>query len=90
MRTVNALTMRNNLGSVLEELEKNKEPILVSKGRRVRAVLITPEDFERRFVDRQVEERKQEWLRRLDELCAPRTGSAATLEILRNLRGSLP
>jgi hypothetical protein len=38
MRTVNALTMPD-LGSILEELEKNKEPIPVSKWRRARAGL---------------------------------------------------
>lgn len=88
MKTVNALTMRNNLGSVLQELEEKKEPILVSKGRRVRAVLITPEDFQRRFIDRQAEERKKEWMGRLDELRAPRLGHASTLDVLRELRGT--
>lgn len=88
MKTVNALTMRNNLGSVLQELEEKKEPILVSKGRRVRAVLITPEDYQRRFIDRQAEERKMQWMRRLDELRAPRLGDAATLDVLRELRGT--
>jgi len=89
MKTVNALTMRNHLGSVLEELERTREPVLVSKGRKVRAVLITPEDFQRRFVDRQAEERKQEWVRRLDDLRAPRKVNATTLDVLRELRGSL-
>ncbi len=56
MKKVNALTIRNNLGSVLDDLEKNREPILISKGRVVRAVLITPDDFKRRFIDKQAEE----------------------------------
>jgi len=89
MKTVNALTMRNNLGSVLQELEETKEPILVSKGQRVRAVLITPEDFQRRFIDRQAEERKKDWMRRLDELRAPRLGDTTTLDVLRELRGAV-
>ena len=88
MKTVNALTMRNNLGKVLQELEEKKEPILVEKGRRVRAVLITPEDFQRRFVDRLAEERKQDWIRKLDELRAPRVGDASTMDVLRDLRGN--
>ena len=88
MKTVNALTMRNNLGKVLQELEEKKEPILVEKGRRVRAVLITPEDFQRRFVDRLAEERKQDWIRKLDKLRAPRVGDASTMDVLRDLRGS--
>ncbi|HYW81872.1 MAG TPA: type II toxin-antitoxin system Phd/YefM family antitoxin [Spirochaetia bacterium] len=87
MKTVNALTVRNNLGRVLQELEEKKEPILVSKGRRVRAVLITPEDFQRRFVDRLAEEQREEWIRKLDELRAPRLGAASTMDVLRELRG---
>ncbi len=90
MKTVSALTLRNNLGRVLQELEETKEPILVAKGRRVRAVLITPEDFELRFVDRQAEERKQDWLRKLDKLRAPRLGDVETLNVLHELRGHTP
>jgi PHD/YefM family antitoxin component YafN of YafNO toxin-antitoxin module len=69
--------MRDNLGSVLQELEETKEPILVSKGQRGRAVLITPEDFQRRFIDRQAE-----------ELRAPHPGDTTTLDVLRELRGA--
>ncbi len=89
MKTVNALTVRNNLGRVLQELEEKKEPILVTKGRRVRAVLITPEDFQRRFVDVLAEERKQDWIRKLDELRAPRLGDISTMDVLRELRGGV-
>lgn len=87
MKTVNALTIRNNLGRVLQELDEKKEPILVTKGRQVRAVLITPEDYQRRFIDRLAEERKQEWIRKLDELRAPRLGDVSTMDVLRELRG---
>jgi PHD/YefM family antitoxin component YafN of YafNO toxin-antitoxin module len=89
MKTVNALTVRNNLGRVLQELEEKKEPILVTKGRRVRAVLITPEDYQHRFIDRLAEERKQEWIRKLDDLRAPRIGEVSTIDVLRELRGSV-
>jgi len=55
MKTINALTIRNNLGKVLQELEETREPVLVSKGRKVRAALITIEDFQTRFIDKQAE-----------------------------------
>lgn len=58
MKTVNALKIRNHLGEILEELNKTGNPILVSKGRKVQAVLITPEQFKRRFLDYQAEEEK--------------------------------
>ena len=65
MHTVNALKIRNQFGEVLRLLESSGQPILVSKGRKIRAVLITPEDFEARFVDCLAEDRRR---RRLEEI----------------------
>lgn len=45
MKTVNALKIRNHLGEVLKELNKTGKPISVSKGRKIQAVLITPEQY---------------------------------------------
>ena len=87
MDTVNALELRNHLGTILDRLEKRREPILVSKGRKVRAVLITPEDFQRRFLDRQAEEKRKELLDRIRELRAPARDRRTSLEVLRELRG---
>jgi len=87
MKTVNALQIRNNLGKVLQELEETGEPILLSKGRKVRAALITFEDFQRRFIDRQTEEAREKWRNALGELRAPRVGSRSSLDTLRELRG---
>ena len=87
MKTVNALQVRNNLGKVLQELEETKEPILLSKGRKVRAVLITIEDFQRRFLDRQAEEEREKWHNALQQLRARRVGARSSLEVLRELRG---
>lgn len=65
MTTVNALTIRNNFGEVLKTLEETGEPILVSKGRELRAVLISIEDFETRFVDKRAEEEKRRVFQRI-------------------------
>ncbi len=89
MRTVNALEIRNRLGALLDDLERTGEPVIVSKGRRPRAVLISVEDFQRRFVDRQTEERRQALLDRVLESRAARIGGADSLTILRGLRGPL-
>jgi PHD/YefM family antitoxin component YafN of YafNO toxin-antitoxin module len=80
VKTVNALNIRNNLGKILQELEETKEPVLVSKGRKVRGALISIEDFQSRFIDKQAEEEKQNWLRRLKDLRAPRSGSLSSLD----------
>lgn len=87
MKNVNALKVRNQLGEILDGLEETGEPVLISKGRRVRAVLITPEQFERRFLDYQVEEKKQELMERIASLRDRRIGEKESLEVLRELRG---
>ena len=87
MRQVNALKIRNHLGEVLELLRTEGEPILISKGRKVAAVLITPEQYQRRFIDHQTEEQKRRLLERILEMRAHRTGDRDSLTILRDLRG---
>jgi PHD/YefM family antitoxin component YafN of YafNO toxin-antitoxin module len=87
MKTINALNLRNNLGKVLQELEETNEPVLVSKGRKIRAVLVGIDDFQKRFVDKQAEEDKERWLKSILNLRAPRTGSISSLDVLRDLRG---
>jgi len=87
MNEINALKLRNNLGEVLEMLNRTGEPIIVHKGRKVQAVLITPEQFQRRFIDYQTEEKKQKMLETIRGIKAKRRGDKDSLEVLRELRG---
>ena len=87
MEKVTALKIRNNLGEILDRLQKTGEPILVSKGRKVRAVLVTPEQFERRFLDWQTREEKRKFLENAKELRKRRMGKLNSLDALRRLRG---
>ncbi|MBW2039913.1 MAG: type II toxin-antitoxin system Phd/YefM family antitoxin [Deltaproteobacteria bacterium] len=87
MRTVNALKIRNNLGEVLDMLTETGEPIMVSKGRQIKAVLITPEQFKRRFLDYQAEERKRHLLKSIEGLKANNVETKESVEVLRELRG---
>jgi prevent-host-death family protein len=89
MRNVNALEIRNHLGALLDDLEKTGEPVIVSKGRKPRAVLISVRDFQRRFVDRQTEERRKELIDRVLAARAERSGDVDSLTVLRALRGQL-
>jgi prevent-host-death family protein len=86
MKTVNALTIRNKFGEVLSYLEETHEPVLVSKGKRVRAALVPIEEFERRFLDKRSEEKRQEFLERVREATGSRRGDRDSLEVLRELR----
>ncbi|NOZ84881.1 MAG: type II toxin-antitoxin system Phd/YefM family antitoxin [Deltaproteobacteria bacterium] len=87
MRKVNALFLRNRLGQVLDQLERDSEPVLVSKGRKVRAVLVTLEDFKARFLDKQAEEERKLLLERIRGLRSEAPLSKSSLDMLRELRG---
>jgi len=87
MKTVNALKIRNHLGEVLEELNKTKKPILVSKGRKIQAVLITPEQFKKRFLDYQAEEERKRLVETIKGLRGKSRGTKDSVKVLRELRG---
>lgn len=87
MKIINALKIRNHLGEVLDELNRTKKPILVSKGRKIRAVLITPDQFKIRFLDYQAEEEKKLLLEKIKGLKRQRLGEKNSIEVLRDLRG---
>jgi PHD/YefM family antitoxin component YafN of YafNO toxin-antitoxin module len=88
MKKVNALTVRNKFGQVLEMLDSEHEPILISKGKKLRAVLISYEDFQLRFIDKQAEEEKQVFLNQASTW-RDRAGrqTADPIETLRTFRG---
>ncbi len=86
MKEINAQKLRNNLGEILYQLNRTGEPIVISKGRKAKAVLITPEQFEKRFLDYQAEEKKKEMLEKILALRADRIGDKDSVAVLRGLR----
>ena len=90
MKTVNALKIRNNLGEVLDRLTRTEEPILISKGRESRAVLITPEQFNKRFLDYQAEEEKRRLLEAIENLRDDSIEAKDSVEVLMEIRGYGP
>ena len=87
MEEVNALKIRNNLGEILDRLNNTGEPIFVSKGRKIRAVLVTLEQFEKCFLDRQVEEERKKFLEAVKRLRKGKKSQNNSLSVLRQLRG---
>jgi prevent-host-death family protein len=87
MKTVNALTIRNRFGEVMDYLEKTGEPVLVSKSRKIRAALVPIEEFNKRFIDKQAEEERNKLLACIKSMRRPRTEQAESTSVLRSLRG---
>lgn len=90
MLEVNALKVRNNLGEILDRLNEIGEPIYISKGRKIRAVLVTPEQFEKRFLDWRIKEEKAKLLASFKSHKKKRKKTQSSLKILRGLRGYEP
>lgn len=87
MEEVNALKIRNNLGEILDRLNDKGVPILISKGRKIRAVLVTPEQFEKRFLDWQAKDEKNRFLDTVKRLRKRKKEKLSSLTVLRRLRG---
>jgi PHD/YefM family antitoxin component YafN of YafNO toxin-antitoxin module len=88
MRRINALTVRNKLGEVLDMLDAEHEPIMISKGKKLRAVLISYEDFIHRFIDKQAEEEKEAFIKQAERWRAQAGDkSVDPVDALRALRG---
>jgi len=87
MEEVTALKVRNNLGEILNRLSETGEPVFISKGRKIRAVLVTPEQFEKRFLDWQTRSEKEKFLNNLKKLRDAKKSNQNSLTVLRELRG---
>jgi len=60
--TINALKLRQSLGKVLDRVKRSDEPLIIEKGRKPIAVLISFKAFEERFVDYREDRKRQELL----------------------------
>lgn len=88
MKRVNALALRQSLGKVVDTLERTGEPVLLERGRRPVAVLISLRDFHERFVEKAAAEERDRILQEMDRLARPSSDRTPAVEILRELRGA--
>ena len=81
---VNALQVRQSFGKILKKMQKFKVPIVIEKGRKPVAVLISMEDFDRRFIDFQEKEKRKEVIKWAGESATK--SPLDSLTVLRELR----
>ena len=86
MKRVNALELRQSLGKVVAALQRNGEPIILEKGRKPVAVLISLRDFQERFVEKAAAEARAAVLEEMDRLAIPSADQTPAVELLRELR----
>ena len=87
MKSVNAVQLRQSLGKVVARLQKDGEPILLQKGHRPVAVLISIEDFQERFHEKAAADQRDQVVERLRALRRSGADPTSGLAILREIRG---
>ena len=86
MKRVGALALRQSLGRVVAMLQRTGEPVLLQRGRRPVAVLISLRDFQERFVEKAASEAREAVLAEIDALARPAADSTPGTDVLRDLR----
>jgi prevent-host-death family protein len=82
MKTVNALKLRQQLGSVLRSMEKSGQPVLIERNSKPAAVLISLDDYQKRFVDREADEKRKQMVEKLLSTRLRLPAGKSTLDLL--------
>jgi prevent-host-death family protein len=67
MKTISALDLRKKLGTVLTDVFKQKEPVVISRANKPLAVIISVEDFEEKVLKKNRERGLKELSLKMDE-----------------------
>ena len=86
MKKISSLTLRQSFTKVLATLQKTGEPILIEKSRKPAAVLISLEDFQRRFVDRDADDRRRQLIEKIKSTAMQSHDRRPSEELLEELR----
>lgn len=86
MKKVSALDLRQSVRKIAAALEREGEPIMLMRGSRPVAVLISLRDFEERFVDKAAAEARQALIAEMDALARPARDATPAVEVIRRAR----
>lgn len=86
MEKTNALDLRQNLGKIIQRLKKLGKPILIEKNREPAAVLISIEDYQRRFADFDADQKREEVVNKIINAKGKLGKGKNSLDLIRELR----
>jgi prevent-host-death family protein len=86
MIKANALQLRQSLGAILKKMKASKQPVMIERNSKPAAVLISLEDYQTRFVDREADEKRKALVSRIAELRISLPPDVTTISIVRELR----
>lgn len=86
MKKVNALKLRQQLGSVLRAVKESVQPILIEHNSKPAAALISIKDYQKRFIDREADDRRREMVEAILKTRLQLPDGKSTLDLLREGR----
>jgi prevent-host-death family protein len=86
MQKATALQLRQNLGSLIKKLKETGEPILLEKDRKPVGVIISLEDYKRRFVDIDADLRRREIIDEIKKAQIKLPKNMNSLDIITSIR----
>lgn len=86
MQKINALELRQSLSKLINRLQKKGEPILLEKGRKPAAVIISLDDFKTRFIEKEADERRRRVQQKILSLVRKSDVPESAEELIRRLR----
>ncbi len=86
MQKTNALKLRQSMRAILEHFKETGEPILLEKNREPAGVIISLEDYQKRFADRDADEKRVEIVERIKRAKGKLPPGKTSLDLVRELR----
>lgn len=86
MQKANALQLRQNLGAIVDKLRKSGEPILLERDREPVGVIISIEDYKKRFVDVDADIARKKIIAEIKAAQIKLPKGKASLDLIRELR----
>lgn len=86
MEKTNALQLRQNLKKIFHRLKKTGGPILVERGREPIGVLLSLEEYQKRFVDVEADEKRKRLVEHIRGAQLQLPSGKSSLDLIRELR----
>ena len=86
MQKVNALELRQSLSKIISKLQRTGEPILLEKGRKPAAVIISLDDYKTRFAEKDADDRRYDLQKKILSLARNSGDGKSAEERVRELR----
>ncbi|MEK6693619.1 MAG: type II toxin-antitoxin system Phd/YefM family antitoxin [Nitrospirota bacterium] len=86
MKNLTALDLRKKLGSVLNDISKKGEQVIVTRANKPLAVMISVEEYEEKVLKKNREKRLIDLATKMDELRKKYRKSAISLDVVKAIR----